>query len=126
MKNKKNVLIISDDENSDTVKIILRLKLIPIIRRSILAAMEILRHGEIGAIIIDKENQNVDTIEFILNARDVVRDIPILVPEQYYDIEDWSLIKICGKIIVYNESNYTLDKELLKILKAPNKLTKDN
>jgi hypothetical protein len=116
MHNDRNVLIISDDENSKTVKLILRHKLVPIIRRSILSAVYFLRHYDIMAIIIDKKNQNVDAIEFILNAREVACDIPIFVPEQYYELEDWSLIISFGKIKIYDEKKYPLNKEIKNLL----------
>ena len=121
MNKEKSVLIISDDENSKTVRMMSRFNLIPIIRRSILSAMEFLRHYEIVAIIIDKEHQNVDAIEFILNARDVARDTPIFVPEQFYEVEDWNLIRIYGKIALYDDMNYPLDNEITKLLNLTNK-----
>lgn len=114
MNNKKNILIISNDENSDAIKLISRLKFIPIIRRSILTAIKFLRHNEIAAIVIDKKNQNVDAIEFILNASEVVRNVKIFVPAQLYDIEDWNLVKIHGIINLYDELNYPLERELSK------------
>ena len=108
----KNILVITNNENSETVKLISRLKLVPIIRRSILTAIEFLRHYEISAIVIDKTNQNVDAIEFILNAKDVARDVPIFVPAQMYEIEDWNLVQIHTIIRLYDDLNYPLEKEL--------------
>jgi hypothetical protein len=108
-----NILVISDDENSTINKQINKKNVLPIIRRSIMSAMEVLKHHNIVAIIIDKEHQNVDTIELILNARDIVSKIPIFVPNEYLQKEDWSLISGLGQIRIYDEKKLPLIDEIL-------------
>lgn len=108
MEKDRHFLIISDNENSDIVRIVSSMKIIPIIRKTVLTALSLLRHHEITAIVIDKEYENVDALEFILNARDVDREVPIFVPEFYFKNEDWSILRNFGKIVVYSN-----DKQLL-------------
>jgi hypothetical protein len=105
MYQDKNILVISDSENSQTIKTLSRLKLVPLIRRSILSAMELLRHHNISAVVIDKDNQNVDAIEFILNARDIIHDIPIFIPNQFYEIRPDGITKLYKKIVVYENED---------------------
>lgn len=116
MEKDKHIMVITDDENSDVVKMLLRIKVIPITRRSIITALELLRRLQIVAIIIDKEHQNVDSLEFILNTRDVASKIPIFIPEQYHLNEDWSKISNLGKIEIYNESNYSIKQQIKSLL----------
>ena len=109
-------MVIKDYEECRMLPTLLRHQVIPIVRRSIISTINLLQHLNINAIIIDKEHQNVDSIELILNARDVAGEIPILVPEQYHKKEDWSIIRNLGRIIVYNEKNYPRNNEITNIL----------
>lgn len=118
MKKEIHIMVITDEENCPIVRTLLRHQVIPIVRRSIMSAINLLQHLNIIAIIIDKENQNVDSIELILNARDVAGEIPIFVPEQYHQKEDWSIIRNLGKIIVYNDKNYPLNNEIIDLLET--------
>lgn len=125
MEKQKHILVITDDENSQVIEMLLRLQVVPVIRRSIMSAINLLRHLSIIAIIIDKQHQDVDSIELILNARDVTGKIPIFVPEQYQRKVDWSIILTLGKIIVYNEKRYPLNNEITNFLETENEYIKD-
>jgi DNA-binding NtrC family response regulator len=125
MEKQKHILVITDDENSQVIEMLLRLQVVPVIRRSIMSAINLLRHLSIIAIIIDKQHQDVDSIELILNARDVAGKIPIFVPEQYQRKVDWSIILTLGKIIVYNEKRYPLNNEITNFLETENEYIKD-
>jgi DNA-binding NtrC family response regulator len=125
MEKQKHILVITDDENSQVIEMLLRLQVVPVIRRSIMSAINLLRHLSIIAIIIDKQHQDVDSIELILNARDVAGKIPIFVPEQYQRKVDWSIILTLGKTIVYNEKRYPLNNEITNFLETENEYIKD-
>jgi hypothetical protein len=122
---QKHVLVITDEENSPVVGMLLRLQIVPVIRRSIMSAMNLLRHISISTIIIDREHQDVDSIELILNARDIAGKIPIFVPEQCHAKEDLNIIRALGRIVVYNENEYPLNKEVINFLEKENENTKD-
>lgn len=117
MTAEAHILVITDDENSRIVRMLLRTDIIPITRRSIISAMDLLRHLDIGAIVIDKEHQEVDMLEFILNAKDVAGKIPILIPEQFQNTEDWYVLKNLGRISVYNKTNRLLPEQINHLLK---------
>lgn len=116
MQKEIHIMVITDDENCPIVRTLLRHRVVPIIRRSIVSAINLLQHLNITAIIIDKKHQNVDSIELILNARDVAGEIPIFVPEQYHQKEDWSIIRNLGKILLYDEKSQPLNKEIANLL----------
>jgi hypothetical protein len=116
MNNDKHVLIITDDENSDIVRMFLRHRIIPITRRSIISAIYLLRHLHIVAIIVDKELQNVDTLEFILNARDIAHEIPIFVPDTFNKKEDWADVKDQVNVLIYNDENMLIKNTVNKLV----------
>jgi DNA-binding response OmpR family regulator len=74
-----NILIISDDENSEIIKTLNRRKMVTVIRRTILTAMDFLRYNDVSAIIIDKKHRDVDILEFSLNIRDINKVTPIFI-----------------------------------------------
>lgn len=125
MEKQKHILVITNEENNPVIEMLLRLQIVPVIRRSIMSAINLLRHMHIIAIIIDKEHQNVDSIEFILNVRDVAGKIPIFVPEQCRQKGDWSVIRALGDIKVYNENKFPLNKEIISLLEKENENIKD-
>ena len=116
MKNEKHILVITDNENSDIVRMFLRHRVIPITRRSIISAIYLLRHLHIVAIIIDKELQNVDTLEFILNARDIAQEIPIFVPDTFNNKKDWVDVKDQVNVLVYNDENMLIKNTVNKLV----------
>jgi hypothetical protein len=113
--NKKHILVITDDENSDIVRLFFRHRIIPITKRSILSAIYVLQHLDIVAVIIDKELQNVDTLEFILNARDIDRKVPIFVSNSITNQEDWKIIKNESKVVVFKDENDLIKNTVNKI-----------
>lgn len=74
-----NILIIGDNEQSDIVKVVQRQKLVPLIRRSILATLEVLKHFDIEAIIIDNDYKGLDILELMLNIREINYDTPFII-----------------------------------------------
>jgi hypothetical protein len=125
MKKVTHILVITENENSPVIQMLFRMHIVPVIRRSITSAIKLLKHLHIAAIIIDKENQNIDAIEFILNARDINCIMPIFIPEPYSKIEGWNIIKNLGNITLYNENHYPLKKNNKLYCKYKRKLSKD-
>jgi two-component SAPR family response regulator len=80
-----NILIISDDENSEIIKTLNRRKMVTVIRRTILTAMDFLRYNDVSAIIIDKKHRDVDILEFSLNIRDINKLTPIFIINEPFD-----------------------------------------
>ena len=72
-----NVLILTENSNSKTVRIINKSKFLPLLCNTILSASDLIKHHNISAIVIDKNHRKVDSIEFILNAQDLNSAAPI-------------------------------------------------
>lgn len=115
-----NILVISDDENSNIIKFIYRNKLMPIIRRSILPALELIRHQDVSAIIVDKNHQHIDTLEFILNVRDINKNIPIIVQEDSIVPGDKEVTRSMKNVIIDDQCFEWFKKQLNNITKHKN------
>ncbi|MBL1213329.1 MAG: hypothetical protein HND52_08235 [Ignavibacteriae bacterium] len=63
-----NVLILTDDSNSNTVRIVNKTKYLPLVCNSVLSSSDLIKHHKIDALIIDKIHRNADALEFIINA----------------------------------------------------------
>lgn len=87
-----NILIISSKEKSKTIDIVSRHKYVPIIRRSLLSAIEIIKHHRMFAIIIDNSAEDFDVLEFVLNLNDLGVNIPIYISKN--DISDTNFQKV--------------------------------
>lgn len=111
-----NILVITDDENSKVVQSLMKQKIFPVIRRSIPSAIQILKHLKIQGIIVEDEHKNLDTLEFILNVRDVSENIPILISNRYQKHKVIKQIKKFGQIEIFDETDNKIDKKLKSII----------
>lgn len=109
MMQELHILVITENENSDIVRTLLRHRAIPITRRSIQSAIDLLQHTNIIAIVIDREHKSIDSLEFILNVRDITEGIPIYIPDEFSRKEDWSIINNLENIVVYEDKKQILN-----------------
>ena len=123
MQNNKHVLVLTDNEDNEIVRLLLKCRVVPITQRSILSSLDILRHVDIYAIIIDIELHSVDVIEFVLNARDIT-NVPIFVLDPYYKKEKWSVVEKIGEIN-FSKSIILLKTEIVNLFKI-NKNIQEN
>ena len=113
---ERNVLVITDDENSKIVRTLLKYKIFPVIRRTIPSAIQILRVMNVSAIIVEDEHRCVDTLEFILNIRDVSANTPILISNRYQKHNIISKVKDFSQIIIFDETDKNLDKKITRLV----------
>jgi len=112
-----NFLVITDDENSKVVRNLIKQKVFPVIRRSIPSAIQMLRHLNIQGIIVEDEHKSVDTLEFILNVRDISRDIPIFISNKYQKHKVIRQIKNFGQIEIFDETDNKIEKKIKTLIK---------
>jgi hypothetical protein len=93
---EKRILIISDDENSLLVRRMGKMHFLPLVRKSTMAAIDLLKRHEISVVIVDRIPGIVDPIEFILNIRDFNTEIPIFLPDQIIDGKNREALNDCG------------------------------
>ena len=87
-----NVLVLTDKAHNSTTKVINKMKLLPLVCNSILSASDMLKHHSVDAIVIDRDHERVDSLEFVLNMREFDTSIPIFLIED--SISDDLILKI--------------------------------
>ena len=113
---ENNFLVITDDENSRVVQSLMKQKVFPVIRRSIPSAIQILKHLKIQGIIVEDEHKSLDTLEFILNVRDVSEEVPIFISNMYQKHKVINQIKSFGKIEIFDVTDNKIDKKIKSII----------
>ena len=113
---ENNILVITDDENSKIVRTLLRLKIVPIIRRSIPSAIQTLSHLNIEGIIVEDENKSIDTIDFISNVRDVSEEIPVFISNRYQKHSIIKKIKNRARITIFDETDKQIENEIKSLV----------
>jgi two-component SAPR family response regulator len=84
MAGSNAVLILGEGNNSTNVADLMHtLGLIPLMRDEMEAALDVLRHDEFAAVFVDGESINADSIEFVLNVRDIDSEIPMIIIDQH-------------------------------------------
>lgn len=111
-----NFLVITDDENSKLIKTLLKLRVVPVIRRSISSSIQILRHLKIQGIIVEDEHKSLDTLEFILNVRDISEEIPIFISNRYQKHTTINQLKKFSQIEIFDETDNKIEKKLRRIV----------
>lgn len=113
---ENNILVITDDENGRIVNVLLKRKINPIIRRSIPSALQLMRHLKFRGIIVEDEHKNLDTLEFILNVRDLNTEIPIFISNKYQKHNVIKKIQNLGMIEIFDETDNKIENKLQSIL----------
>ncbi len=81
------VMVLGTGRSKDLTEVIFNIGFTPLVRQKIQGALEKLRHEHLAAIIVDRDNIDVDVLEFILNVRDVNKQIPVIVIDRSADDE---------------------------------------
>jgi DNA-binding NtrC family response regulator len=73
------VLLIVDDEEGQLEQTLTSFGYKLVVRYEMHAAIDTLQHGNFSAVFVDDDHMSEDTLEFVLNVRDVDDEVPILV-----------------------------------------------
>lgn len=79
MGGQNTVLVLGNDSKSELVEKLLDLGFTPILRDDIHGAMHKIQHENLAAAFVDRENIDIDALEFILNVRDVKNYLPVII-----------------------------------------------
>ncbi|MBD3288558.1 hypothetical protein GF337_07125 [candidate division KSB1 bacterium] len=79
MGNQLAVLILGNTKHKELKEILFDLGFIPIERRDMIQAIEMLHHERFVAVFIDYDHVEIDALEFILNVRDMKLSIPVII-----------------------------------------------
>lgn len=106
-----NILVLTDEVNSSTRKIITKAKFLPLISNTLQEAFYMLKHHSFSAIVIDKKHKSIDALEFILNARELNPTLPIFIIDSTDN--NTALLEITKETLA---TKFVSEKKLGKIL----------
>ena len=98
--NESQVLILGDHQRHQIEGILQRMNYAPLVRGSVQHCLELLRTRFLFAVFIDREFNQADVLEFVLNVRDLDCDVPVVVIGRSKDPELDSKIEQQGNVII--------------------------
>jgi len=72
-------LVLGTSANGDLLERLFEVGLTPVVRSTMERALDALRRDQFAAVVVDRTAADVDTLEFILNARDVDESTAVFV-----------------------------------------------
>lgn len=79
MSDVNTILVFGTDEPNPLMDTLFDIGYVPIVRKNMGEAISKLRHDLFAAVIIQRDQIEADTLEFILNVRDLNEQIPVFV-----------------------------------------------
>lgn len=114
MSNDVNtILVFGIDEESKVKDAVFEAGYVPIVRDSMNEAISKLRHEEFIAVIVQQDQIEADTLEFILNLRDLNTQVPVFIVGINRDDEEKQVLSKQQNTILIGE-NYSLLKQQIK------------
>ena len=117
--NSQAVLVLGNHANRDLVKTLSRIGFAPQVWGSMRHSLEKLVQQRFAAVIVDRKFTSADVLEFILNVRDINKQIPVVIIGSGSDKRIDKKISRLGQTIILNGSGRddTLDERLAYVLK---------
>jgi len=113
MENLASILIVTSDEQSELVEIMFNLGYLPLIRRKMYPALNMIRHKCVDAVFLDFDQMEIDALEFIINVRDLNSVIPVVIVDTPIDEKEFLLKQ---NYVVLIEKDVNQIKTFLKSL----------
>ncbi len=77
--NSQAVLVLGNHANKDLVEVLSSIGFAPQVWGSMQHSLDKLRHEKFAAILVDLKFTHADVLEFILNVRDIDKEVPVVV-----------------------------------------------
>jgi two-component SAPR family response regulator len=121
--NSRDVLVLGNHANRDLVNVLSKIGFIPQLWGSMQHSLDRVRHEKFAAIFIDRKFTRADVLEFILNVRDINREIPVVVIGPAKDERAEKKIRRMAHTIILNgsERNDMLGEKLVHALEINKK-----
>jgi DNA-binding NtrC family response regulator len=116
--NSEAVLVLGNHANRDLVKTLSRIGFAPQVWGSMRHSLEKLVQQRFTAVIVDRKFTSADVLEFILNVRDINKQIPVVIIGSGRDKRIDKKISRLGQTIILNGSGRddTLGERLAHVL----------
>lgn len=115
------VLVLGTYANRNLIEVLFNIGFSPLVREDIQGALTKLRHEQFTAIVVDRKYANTDVLEFVLNVRDIDKEIPVVVLGKLTDEAVHRTLQNQNQTIVVEEIGNTekLAEKLEQILTSP-------
>ncbi len=115
MINSRAVFVLSDQQNDPLISDLIVKGYFPIIYGDMQHGLRLLRHGKFLAVVILRDQNHVDSLEFALNLRDFNKTVPILLIGDPNPKEDKIITKLSNTLTLRKNAREE-KKKLFKIL----------
>ena len=85
MHSSRTVFVLGQEYPNELAERLFDLGYVPLVRTKMQQALEVIRHEQCSAVVVDGDSPQLDILEFILNVRDVDGSLPIIVVGQPTD-----------------------------------------
>jgi FixJ family two-component response regulator len=121
--NSKDILVLGNHAQRDLMQSLSRVGFVPQVWGSMRHTLDKLLHQRFAAIIVDRKFTNADVLEFILNVRDINKEIPVVVIGSGNDERIDIKISELGRTTILNgsERDNKLGDKLIQVLKCSEK-----
>ncbi len=118
--NSKDILVLGNHAHRDLTQSLSGVGFIPQVWGSMRHTLDKLLHQRFAAIIVDRKFTNADVLEFILNVRDINKEIPVVVigPGSDERIDRKIRKQNCTIILNGSDKDGTLGEKLAHALKG--------
>lgn len=82
-----SILVFTQNENSELVEFLFNLGYVPLIQSQILSILKEIKHRTIRVVFLDLKHVGIDSLEFILNVRDIDQELPIVIANGKFEGE---------------------------------------
>ena len=101
------VLVLGGASESPCVEDLFASGLVPIRRQHIGDAIHLLRHGRFVAAVVDHSHSTEDTLEFVLNVRDLNPGIPVLIAGPFQrHLDNRPILERLGVAVVERQRDF--------------------
>jgi hypothetical protein len=102
--NSTAVLVLSDGNAHDVVGTLFDIGFEPLVTASMEHALARLRRERFAAVFVDPRSVSIDALEFVLNARDIDPDVPVVVVGTPPDGSEHRILETQRKVHIVNAS----------------------
>ena len=111
------ILVLGFDEQDDLSNTLFEAGYVPIVRGNMMEALSKLKHEPFAAVLVDKNHSEEDTLEFILNIRDMDGQIPIIVFGTIDNEDENRVLSKQNNTCLVGESYNEIKNEIKRLLK---------
>lgn len=116
MSDVTTILVLGTDEQDGLKNALFEVGYVPIVRSNMMEAISKLRHEPFAAVLVDRNHSEADTLEFILNVRDMDEQIPIVVFGSAENHNESRVLSSQRNTVLVGENYAKVKSEIKRIL----------